>query len=103
MTMAEGEPYIREQDREEYGRFCMHHIPNFARALPDEIWHYTTADGLIGILKSGQIWSTQVACLNDTLEPIQEVLSHGQGAGLVKRRSMMRIIARRMNAAPERA
>jgi hypothetical protein len=67
MTMAEAETYIRNQDREEYRRFCMHHIPSFARAPPDEIWH-TTADGLIGIPRSGQIWSTQIACLNDTLE-----------------------------------
>jgi cytochrome b len=33
------------------------------------------------------------------LEPIQEVEIHGQKVGLVKRRSMMRIMARRMNAA----
>jgi hypothetical protein len=68
MTMAEAEAYVRDQDREEYRRFCTHHIPSFARAPSDEIWHYTTADGLIGILRSGQIWSTQVTCLNDTLE-----------------------------------
>jgi hypothetical protein len=33
------------------------------------------------------------------LEPIQEVGIHGQGVDLVKRRSMRRIIARRMKAA----
>jgi hypothetical protein len=32
------------------------------------------------------------------LEPIQEVGIHFEGHGLVKRLSMMRIIARRMNA-----
>jgi hypothetical protein len=40
------------------------------------VWHYTNADGLIGILTSGQIWSTQIACLNDSLE-------HRYFAGLV--------------------
>lgn len=60
--------YIREQDRQEYRNFCMHHIPNFGRPLLPEMWHYTNADGLINILKSGQIWSTQVSCLNDNLE-----------------------------------
>ena len=60
--------YIREQDRQEYRNFCMHHIPNFARPLLPEMWHYTNADGLINILKSGQVWSTQVSCLNDNLE-----------------------------------
>ena len=36
------------------------------------------------------------------LEPIQEVEIHEQGLGLVKRRSMMRIMARRMKAATVR-
>jgi hypothetical protein len=60
--------YIREQDRQEYRNFCKHHIPSFARSLPTEIWHYTNAVGLIGILKTGKIWSTQVTCVNDNLE-----------------------------------
>lgn len=67
-AMTEIESYIREEDKQEYRRFCMHHLPRFARPLPSEIWHYTNADGLIGILKSGLIWSTQISCLNDTLE-----------------------------------
>ena len=66
--MPESESYIREEDKQEYRKFCMHHIPTFARPLPPEVWHYTSADGLIGVLKSGKIWSTQIACLNDTLE-----------------------------------
>jgi hypothetical protein len=37
------------------------------------------------------------------LEPIQEVAIQGQRAGLVKRRSMMRIMARRTKAAADRA
>jgi hypothetical protein len=60
--------YIREEDRMEYRNFCMHHLPRFGSALPVELWHYTNAEGLIGILKTGRIWSTQVACVNDTLE-----------------------------------
>jgi hypothetical protein len=40
-----------------------------------------------------------ILLLPDSLEAIQEVGIHGQGVGLVKRRSMMRIMARRMNAA----
>jgi hypothetical protein len=38
-----------------------------------------------------------------SLEPIQEVRIQEQRVGLVNRRSMMRIIARRMNAAADRA
>jgi hypothetical protein len=37
------------------------------------------------------------------LEPIQEVRIQEQRVGLVSRRSMMRIIARRINAAADRA
>ena len=32
------------------------------------IWHYTDGAGLIGILESGTIYSTQVSCLNDSTE-----------------------------------
>jgi hypothetical protein len=60
--------YICDEDKKEYRNFCERHLPAFSRALPSELWHYTSAEGLINILKSGQIWSTQVACLNDTVE-----------------------------------
>jgi len=40
----------------------------------DALFHYTTATGLIGILTSGQIWSTAYYCANDESE-----LSAGQG------------------------
>src|SRR5665213_2305324 len=32
------------------------------------LWHYTTGPGLLGIVESGQIFATQVACLNDSSE-----------------------------------
>ena len=60
--------HVRAEDIQEYQRFCIHHIRAFGRDLPAELWHYTDASGLVGILKSGQIWATQVSCLNDTLE-----------------------------------
>jgi hypothetical protein len=61
--------YIRDEDRAEYRRFVSHHIINgYARALPSELWHYTTASGLIAILKSGALYATQITCLNDNLE-----------------------------------
>ena len=43
-------------------------LASLGRALPTEFWHYTDANGLIGILESGKIWATQVSCLNDSLE-----------------------------------
>lgn len=36
--------------------------------LNDLVWHYTSGDGLIKILESGTIFSTQVSCLNDSTE-----------------------------------
>lgn len=37
-------------------------------STPSQLWHYTNADGLIGILQSGELWSTHVSCLNDQME-----------------------------------
>jgi hypothetical protein len=61
-------PYITDDDKKEYQRFVRHHIPSFARLPPREIWHYTSAEGLIAILSTGKLFSTQVTCLNDNLE-----------------------------------
>ena len=62
------ESYINNADREEYRRFVEHHLGSYGRECPDEVWHYTTAEGLIEILKTGMIFSTQISCLNDNLE-----------------------------------
>jgi hypothetical protein len=32
------------------------------------LWHYTTGNGLLGIIESGTLYSTQVSCLNDSTE-----------------------------------
>jgi hypothetical protein len=34
----------------------------------DVIWHYTTGDNLLSIVQSDTLYSTQVACLNDSSE-----------------------------------
>jgi hypothetical protein len=59
---------ITDADVQEYYCFCLHHAQHLARVLPEELWHYTDATGLIAILQSKKIWATQVTCLNDTLE-----------------------------------
>jgi hypothetical protein len=59
---------ITDADMQEYLRFSLRHAKHLGRQLPGELWHYTDANGLIGILRSQKLWSTQVACLNDTLE-----------------------------------
>ncbi len=32
------------------------------------LWHYTTGQGLLGIVQSGSVYATQVSCLNDSAE-----------------------------------
>ena len=52
-----------------------HILPSYTEeSRGDALFHYTTGTGLIGILKSGQIWSTAYYCANDESE-----LSTGQG------------------------
>ncbi|HET8798761.1 MAG TPA: hypothetical protein VFO89_13795, partial [Thermoanaerobaculia bacterium] len=36
--------------------------------LPSNLYHYTTADGLRGILTHGHIWATNVRYMNDRSE-----------------------------------
>ena len=35
---------------------------------PEVLYHYTSAEGLLGIVQSGEIWSTNVLYLNDSSE-----------------------------------
>lgn len=59
---------IPDQLKEDFFKFELHHIKPLVRGLPDELWHYTNADGLIGILTTGALHFTQISCLNDALE-----------------------------------
>lgn len=52
-----------------------HALPNYSdEARDDALFHYTTANGLIGIFDSDQLWSTAYYCANDEQE-----LSAGSG------------------------
>jgi hypothetical protein len=66
--MNTDEPYITDADKAQYRSFAMHHLPSLGRAPVNEVWHYTTAQGLISILTDGKLYSTQISCLNDSLE-----------------------------------
>jgi hypothetical protein len=35
---------------------------------PSFLFHYTTVEGLLGIISSQVLWATEIRCLNDTLE-----------------------------------
>jgi hypothetical protein len=68
MTSDEDKPYIDDAEREKYREFVRNHLPPFARNSSGEMWHYTSGHGLVSIISTGQLYSTQVSCLNDTLE-----------------------------------
>lgn len=36
--------------------------------IPDLLYHYTTMEGLLGIVKTGKLWSTHIKYLNDSRE-----------------------------------
>jgi hypothetical protein len=46
--------------------------PSFAEHLqqppPEFLYHYTSQDGLLGIVKSGTLWSTNIFYMNDSTE-----------------------------------
>jgi hypothetical protein len=42
-----------------------HHL---AAPLPKFLYHYTTGDGLLGIMQSSTLWATHIAYLNDSAE-----------------------------------
>jgi hypothetical protein len=52
---------------------CANRISDQATRLSDEVlparvYHYTSTDGLLGILDSGHLWATDLRYLNDTSE-----------------------------------
>lgn len=41
---------------------------HFAENPPELLWHYTTASGLLGIVRNKQLWATDARFLNDAME-----------------------------------
>jgi hypothetical protein len=37
----------------------------FETPIPERLWHYTTIEGLDGILSSGRIWATEARATTD--------------------------------------
>lgn len=40
----------------------------FSRMPPEILYHYTTQDGLLGIIKNWEIWASHTQYLNDAME-----------------------------------
>jgi hypothetical protein len=64
--------------------FGLNHLQQRIRWPPGPIYHYTTGDNLIKIIKSGELWSTQAACMNDTKELVYAVERLAERAKLQK-------------------
>jgi hypothetical protein len=60
--------HITKEDLAPYERWCAPHVATFNPIPSGPLYHYTTGNGLIEIIKSGELWATQVACLNDSSE-----------------------------------
>lgn len=62
---------ISEQERVKYLEFLLDIVTELkCRGVDPKLllWHYTSGNGLLGIVGSGTIYATQVACLNDGSE-----------------------------------
>ena len=56
-----------------------HTLPNYSeRAKRNALFHYTTGNGLLGILQNNEIWSTAYYCTNDEseLNATRNILTH---------------------------
>lgn len=60
--------YIQDEDQHAYVAWTAPYMGGFFPVHPPPLYHYTTGNGLIAILKSGELWSTQLNCLNDSSE-----------------------------------
>ena len=60
--------YISAEDFEEYGRWYAPHVAAFNPIPSGPLYHYTTGNSVIDIIRSGELRATQVACLNDSSE-----------------------------------
>jgi hypothetical protein len=78
MFIANNDPtppfkYVLKEDREAYARWSGPYRDRFFPGRPPALYHYTSGNGLIGIIKSGKLWSTQVNCLNDASEYVYAI------------------------------
>ncbi len=61
---------VQQEDLRAYDEFLVKQLDVLGSVFKEDktLWHYTTGAGLQGILESGTIYATQVACLNDSTE-----------------------------------
>jgi Protein of unknown function (DUF2971) len=60
--------YLTQNDETAMRGVIEYWMPHFVPAAPAALYHYTRGETLIQIIESGKLWSTQIGCLNDTVE-----------------------------------
>lgn len=60
--------YLSKDDEIAVSKFIEHYSSHFFSIPSNPIYHYTSGDNFINIIKKGELWATQAACLNDTTE-----------------------------------
>src|SRR5262245_42749408 len=76
MPAAAGFKYLTDSDLRAFFDISRAAVQRILRPVPAEIFHYTTAEGLIGIFDSGQIRATHAACLNDSTELVHAICEY---------------------------
>jgi len=75
--------FMQAEDHQQYGAWCAPYVAKFNPVPTAPLYHYTAGSGLIEIVRSGELWATQLACLNDASEflyPIDLLLSKVRAA-----------------------
>ena len=60
--------YLTEKDQKTIREIAERHLPPLAQYPAAPLYHYTSGENLIRIIESDELWSTQIACLNDMAE-----------------------------------
>lgn len=57
--------YVTADDQRAFEKWFAPHVCAFSPVPTAPLYHYTSGAGLIEIIRSGELWATQLACLND--------------------------------------
>ena len=71
--MSDAQAYLRGL-HDEISQETRSSLMQLRTGVPDRLYHYTTAAGLLGIVSSGRLWATDYRFLNDSAE-----LKYGHG------------------------
>ena len=65
--------FIKAEDEVAYAAWTKPHLDAFCPREPPPLYHYATGATLIEMIRSGEMWSTQLGCLNDASELVYPI------------------------------